>query len=130
MTNSRQKGARVEYAFAFPVPPRQLSPNARCHWRVLAKHKKEYKARCLGIARAVLGDDPQPLWKLATIKYVGHFKARKWDDDNLIGSMKYARDAIAAVGIVENDEGFTTLPVERYGYSKCPHVMVFVRKTE
>lgn len=133
--NSRAKGKRKESAklvsmqLVLPVPPRQLSPNARCHWRVVAKHKKAYKTTCLLLAcdmvNKMIGGKP-PRWKSATIRYSAHFKSRAWDDDNLIGAMKYARDAIADAGIVENDRGFTTLPVESFGYSKNPRIIVTI----
>ena len=53
----------------------------------------------------------QPKWKHALIQYVFyHRQKRKRDDDNLISSMKYARDALILAGLLEDDYGLVTLP--------------------
>lgn len=36
--------------YEFPWPPKELSPNARVHWRALAKAKREYREACGWIA--------------------------------------------------------------------------------
>jgi len=115
--------------FVFPVPPYKISPNGRGHSRYLAKPKKKYKDVCLMLARAMVNDamgGVPPKWKLATIQYTAQFKAQVWDDDNLIGAMKYARDALADAGFVENDRSFITLPVASSGYCKNPRVIVTI----
>lgn len=120
---SRAKGKRIE--LIVPVPPRELSPNTRCHWRAQSPKKKAYKLICLAAAQE--SDNlPASPFPTATIRYEGHFKAKAWDDDNLIGAMKYARDSFARAGIVADDKHFKTIGAECYGYSKNPRVIVTI----
>ena len=37
--------------FTLPWPPKELSPNGRTHWRVLAKTKKAYREACAWTAK-------------------------------------------------------------------------------
>lgn len=46
-----------------PWPPKELSPNARCHWAKLAKAKKTYRAACAWQAK-VQGAKPIMVDKL------------------------------------------------------------------
>lgn len=121
--NSRAKGKRI--VITVPVPPRELSPNARSHWRVMSVKKRNYKDLCYLLAKTAeyLPEFPFPR---ATIHYEGHFKARAWDDDNLIGAMKYARDSFARAGIVADDKHFESIGAKCYGYSKNPRVIVTI----
>jgi Holliday junction resolvase RusA-like endonuclease len=108
------------------MPPYELSPNARCHWRVLAKQKKIHKWSSIVRARDAIAYARGLPYASATIKYEAFYPAKPWDDDNLIAAMKYARDAFATVGIVPNDNVFTTLPVVSHGYDKNPRVEVTI----
>lgn len=121
--NTCRKGKRI--TLVVPVPPRELSPNTRCRWWVQSPKKIAYKLACLTVAQACENLPPSPFPK-ATIYYEGHFKARAWDDDNLIGAMKYARDSFAKAGIVANDKDFKCVGAECFGYSKNPRVIVTI----
>jgi crossover junction endodeoxyribonuclease RusA len=121
--NSRAKGKRI--TITVPVPPRELSPNARAHWRAMSVKKRCYKDVCYIVAKSADNLPESPFAK-ATIRYEGHFKARAWDDDNLIGAMKYARDSFARAGIVADDKHFKTIGAECIGYSKNPRVIVTI----
>lgn len=123
--NSRAKGKRI--TIAVPVPPRELSPNARAHWRAMSAKKKAYKLVCLAAANLCDNLPASPFAK-ATIRYEGYFNARAWDDDNLIGAMKYARDSFARAGIVADDKDFKTIGAECFGYSKNPRVIVTIEE--
>ncbi len=108
------------------MPPHELSPNARCHWRVLAKQKKIHKWSSIVRVRDAIAHAKGLPYASATIKYEAFYPAKPWDDDNLIAAMKYARDAFATVGIVPDDNVFTTLPVVSHGYDKNPRVEVTI----
>ncbi len=88
-----------------PWPDKRLSPNARTHWAVLAKVKKQARADAhtlttvalsLKVKKAIAAGEGR-------IPIVVRFcppDARHRDDDNAIASFKAARDGIAdALGI-------------------------------
>lgn len=90
-------------------PPRELSPNARLHWRTVAPFKKAYKESCWALclnSSAVKKQDP-------SLRFHVHLDfvppdRRLYDRDNLIARMKSGLDGVAeALGI--NDRQFTTL---------------------
>lgn len=78
-----------------PFPPRQLSPNARLHWRALAKAKKAYKAECAW----TLFQQPSPKFndgeRIPLSITISPPDNRKRDRDNLQHSLKYALDELA-----------------------------------
>lgn len=80
--------------FTLPWPPRTLSPNARPHWRTLARVKAAYRKAC---AMSVLNQKvPVPEWERMDVRLV--FFApdnRKRDRDNLGASMKSGLDGLA-----------------------------------
>lgn len=99
-----------------PWPPRALSPNGRpAHWAVRNKAKKAQRdiadalAREAGLHKAKVPDGASVNVTLtACPKPRGPYP----DDDNLIASLKAARDAIAAVMGVD-DARFRMQPVLR-----------------
>lgn len=88
-----------------PWPPKELSPNARVHWRKKHKHAKAYRRTCGLIALAL--DVPS----LAGKKYFWvNFcppNRRSYDDDNLLARFKAGRDGIAD-GLGIDDKNFIT----------------------
>lgn len=95
-----------------PLPPRELSPNSRCHWSAKARAVHRYRAAaCLAMRIAthfeVLG------WARATVAIRYWFgDRRRRDADNLLAQLKAAFDGIADAGLIVNDSGLTYLPVE------------------
>ena len=89
-----------------PWPDKRLSPNARLHWRAKLAPKKEAKAAAHYLTMAA---DGYRSAKNALDGSEGHIAVemrfyppdrRHRDDDNMIGSMKAARDGIAeALGV-------------------------------
>jgi crossover junction endodeoxyribonuclease RusA len=81
--------------FDLPFPPRQLSPNARLHWRALAKAKKAYKSKC---AWSLFGQ-PAPVFaeqeRIPLRITISPPDNRRRDRDNLQHSLKYALDELA-----------------------------------
>lgn len=99
-----------------PWPDKRLSPNARQHWAVLAKVKKQARADAhilatvaipLAVKRAIAaGDGKIPI----EVRFYPPDKRHR-DDDNAIASFKAARDGIAdSIGV--DDRRFQ--PVYRF----------------
>jgi crossover junction endodeoxyribonuclease RusA len=94
-----------------PLPPKELSPNARCHWRVKHRHSSEYRRACRLATRAaemslrkydLSGVDWSHARLQATFFYPDR---RRRDRDNSAAMLKYAYDGIAeALGV--DDYGF------------------------
>jgi len=97
-----------------PWPPKDLSPNARAHWRAKAPVTAAYKRACWALAveaglRAPedVDSDSQRL-HLWLEFYPPDRRAR--DDDNMIASFKAGRDGLAqALGV--DDKRFVCHPV-------------------
>ena len=89
---------------ALPWPPKELSPNARKHWRGLAKAKKAYRDACR--VETLLQCRPGYLRLPERIHLTMDFvppDRRKRDRDNLVASMKSGLDGLAdALGINDN----------------------------
>ncbi len=81
----------------FPWPPKELNPNARLHWAVLARAKKAYRNACwilakkAGMSADTLGDAKAASVHLAFYRP----DKRGRDADNLIASMKAGLDGLA-----------------------------------
>ena len=97
-----------------PLPAKSLSPNARVHWAVKARDVKAYRQRAAWVTKALLaGSEPQ--WETATLRATFyHAQDRTRDDDNLIASLKSARDGLVDGGLLKDDAGVTTLPVVKH----------------
>lgn len=79
-----------------PWPPKELSPNARTHWAVLARTKKAYRYAC-GMQAKAQGVKPARTDRLNV-----HFtfyppSKRRIDMDNCIARMKSGIDGLADV---------------------------------
>jgi hypothetical protein len=90
-----------------PLPPKQMRPNARCHWRAKLKPKAQQRQEAYLCAKAACANPPR--WELAEVEAT-FYVARRWDSDNCIGSMKASADGLEDAGIVVNDSGFIWLP--------------------
>lgn len=92
----------------FPWPTKELSPNARVHWAVLAKAKKAYRLACFALAKQAKVIAPG----MGDIRVEMTFyppSRRDRDGDNLIASMKSGLDGLAdAMGV--NDKRFKIKP--------------------
>lgn len=76
-----------------PWPPKALSPNARVHWSVLAKTKKQYRADCFMQARIQGAKAMQGPLKVE-ITFVPPDR-RGRDMDNMLASCKAGLDGLA-----------------------------------
>lgn len=91
----------LTFELDLPWPDRRLSPNARGHWAVTAKVKKDYRARCAaialkaGVGGLVAGQDALSVH--LTFLPPDH-RSRDWD--NILASMKSGLDGLAdALGV-------------------------------
>lgn len=86
--------------YKFPWPPRELSPNARVHWRTLAKAKREYKEACgWAILHVSLAQLRPPV--TAQVTFVVPDKRRR-DTDNFLAMLKPLFDALVEF-VLEDD---------------------------
>ena len=91
-----------------PLPPRQLSPNSRCHWRTRHKHSKKYREACrvACFTELVSRRRGDVAWSHARLQATFFYKdKRRRDRDNMAAMLKYAYDGIAAALGVD-DYGF------------------------
>lgn len=100
------------YTITLPIPNRVLSPNARSHWRVVAKAKAALRmeARCAAADRMDAQTPPQ--WKRARVVVEWFTKTkRRPDEDNARSSLKAAFDGLQDAGILHNDRGLEHGPM-------------------
>ena len=98
-----------------PLPHKNLSPNARCHWRAKAAATKKARSDASWAALAGIADRNwnQPLWGTATVQATFYFRdKRRRDRDNMLSSCKAYFDGLADSGLIANDSGLTHLPVK------------------
>lgn len=93
----------------YPWPPRELSPNARCHWTVKNKAFQRYKGDAWAITKAakVVGGKDNIHLK---ITYHPPSK-RPMDLDNLLASSKALIDGMALAMNV-NDKQFRPITLD------------------
>ena len=92
--------------YEFPWPPRELSPNARVHWRTLAKAKREYKEECGwtiidGRTAGKVGYAFHTPPVTAQVTFV--CDRRRRDADNHMAMLKPLWDALVATGVLVDD---------------------------
>jgi len=98
------------HTIILPWPPRETSPNARCHWRTKAYAAKNYRAQCFALAHkqgaGKFFDDGMPVHILARLLFVPTSR-RRFDLDNALAAMKSGLDALAhAVGLDDSKWSF------------------------
>lgn len=95
-----------------PLPPKELSPNARVHWAKKQKVVREYRRLAAISAAIAMRNTGAPHWERATVQATFYFRQRRRRDaDNLTSWCKCYYDGLADAGVVANDSGFTHLPV-------------------
>ena len=111
---------------SLPWPDRTLHPNARAHWRVVAKAKKAARAQAHTLALAA-GAKTAALPEGRLHLFLDFYPPdrRRRDDDGLLASMKAARDGIAdALGI--DDSRFVSHPMVREEVRKGGEVVITI----
>ena len=107
-----------------PLPPRELSPNARPHWAVKARAVRCYREAAY--LSALAGRPGRPLHAAKVTARFFFRTRRRRDRDNLLASLKPAFDGIADARVVANDAGMIHMPVEQYVDRRDPRVEVAV----
>jgi len=111
-----------------PLPPKELSPNARVHWGRKARMSKRYKLSAGAATDWALSEagHPEGVWDTAKLKVCLYNRtAHRRDGDNLIASMKAAFDGIASsLGV--DDAQWVHLPPMQEKDAKDPRVEVLV----
>lgn len=91
--------------YEFPWPPKELSPNARVHWRMLAKARAQYKEDCGWVIRSAAPtwrDIPRmPASVAAQVTFV--CDARRRDSDNHMAMLKPLWDALVDIRVLVDD---------------------------
>jgi crossover junction endodeoxyribonuclease RusA len=116
-----------------PLPPKELSPNARCHWRVKALKTQGYRADARALAFVALQDAimAAPRWKAATMQVRWFTRtAHHCDPDNGLSCMKSAIDGLTDARIFSDDKGLTHLPIIFAKDAKNPRVELTITPTE
>lgn len=93
-----------------PIPPRELSPNARPHYLTKARVKARYRRDCYLAALSDLSGYIMPRWERATVDVRWYGKTKtclSMDRDNAIASLKAAIDGLTDVGVWVDDHGVT-----------------------
>ena len=121
-----QSGTAVTYEF--PWPPRELSPNARVHWRTLAQAKQEYKGTCGWVVlegRSLVHRPPLEPPVAAQVTFVVT-DSRRRDADNYMAMLKPMWDALVEMGVLV-DDSHDKLTIEKPVWERGPEKKVVVR---
>lgn len=108
-----------------PLPPKEVSQNARCHWRKKGPITKKQRIDALLCAVYVVNRSVlvSPRWKKASVKIRAHFPTKRHPDPmNFIGSLKASFDGLEDAGIIENDRGLWPERPEFFTDAKNPRV--------
>ena len=88
-----------------PIPHKKLSPNARCHWAIKAKHKKNAR-QCAQVYSSINGVKRGDTFAGYRMEFTFNDRCRR-DKDNAIASCKAYLDGIAdACGQDDNEWEF------------------------
>jgi crossover junction endodeoxyribonuclease RusA len=110
-----------------PLPPKELSPNARCHWKPLQEIKRRYRTGAFLRTLEVLGRSPKPMLNRATTTITFyHSTGRFRDADNALASLKAGLDGITDAGVMANDHGFRHNPIEFMKDRDNPRVEIII----
>lgn len=90
-------------------PPRELSPNSRCHWAKKAKAAKAYRLDCFYLAKEAKVTAPAEGPINLRIEFVPP-SLRAYDADNCVAQIKAGLDGLAEA-LKVNDKRFVLHPV-------------------
>lgn len=110
-----------------PLPPRELSPNARVHWAKKSKMTAMYRRIADGYLRSNmrLWNMEPPHWERAQVQVTFCVRdRRRRDPDNLAASLKAVWDGFTDAGLFADDRGLVHMPVRVTVDPKDPRVMV------
>jgi hypothetical protein len=112
-TPAKASGERRDsITITVPIPPKQMHPNSRNHWRAKLGAKAEQRGTAKLSALEALNGKSPPRWERATIHatfYRSSPRAKQQDGLNLLAWLKATEDGIEDAQIVANDRGVTWL---------------------
>lgn len=112
------------------LPGSELSPNSRAHWASKARAAKRSREESKTLAFGMIHDLDGFPWKSATIEVTFYKRtAASADRDNLLASCKPIFDGLQDAGVIENDAGFTYLPVRLEKDAANPRLELVIRRT-
>lgn len=104
------KPPRLHQSIGIVIPGRAPTPNARRHWRQIARDNAEWKAAALAIASNALrqwegshGLKWRPVFHASVVVTFSLPDRRSRDLDNLIASCKPLLDGIVQAGVITDD---------------------------
>ncbi len=114
---------------AIDVPGLPPTPNARLHWRKLAKSNKLFKDSAFYLAVSVRPEQP---WTRVEVTYTWH-SPLPTDLDNITAACKPILDGVVAASVIPDDGPYVVQQITSR-WEKCPrgkgHVGVLVRQLE
>lgn len=129
------------------IPPAELSANSTAHHFTVGRLRKVQHQKVVGVIKYLHPELMDAMWETATIKYVFYWSCeRTRDDDNSSSRMKAARDAFGptlywksgkregqikrlGAGVIQDDSGFTELPLEQHIDPAEPRVEIHITNT-
>jgi crossover junction endodeoxyribonuclease RusA len=118
--------ASTSLTFTLRMPPRELSPNARAHWRVKAAATKSYRlAGYLAGCRVLASERPGWVEAVAQVTFWLPDRRRR-DRDNLAASLKAAFDGLVDAGILADDAGLHHAPLRLEVDARWPRVEITI----
>ena len=121
---------RPKYIVWLPKPHPDLSPNARMHWRPLAKLKQSARYNSKLIFRSFMAQNklPEKVFTKATIKAIFFYKTNHVRDHrNCEAMMKSSDDGMKDAKLLIDDDQITWKPSEIViEKDKNPHVEYWI----
>lgn len=109
------------------LPHKALSPNARAHWRTVAKHKKA--ARFEALSLSLLTVNGTEAWTHARTSIKWYTKTiRHPDPDNALASLKAHFDGIRQSGLLADDNNLSHDAIKFAKDAKNPRVEITITK--
>lgn len=110
-----------------PLPPKECSPNARCHYHAKARAVRDYRTRAkLETLSELDGEKPRFAKAQTEISWYTKTNTRP-DADNALASLKAALDGVADAGFLSSDRGLSHAPIW-FGVDKAkPRVLLTIR---
>ena len=111
-----------------PLPPQQLKPNSRHHWRAKAAKVAQYRSDACYAAKAAAYDHDQraPI-ESPSVQVRAYWRTvRVMDPDNLLATMKAAFDGITDAGVWRNDRTLTHLPCIQAKDAANPRIEIVI----
>ena len=104
----------MRLTITLPLPHKNLSPNARVHWRTKADATAKARRDARLAATSIINQTRKtpPKLESATMQATFYFRdSRRRDKSNAASSLKAYEDGFTDAGVWRDDSGVTHLPV-------------------